>query len=728
MLNQGIKINKNSIKKYSEKIFLSSIYILAFSLPLGIFFSKIAFIILVSVWLIFVITNGIPNKKLNSKSAKFFLFAILLYFVFHFIGFIYTSNLFKGYRNVSVKIYLLLFPIIFITNQKTIRSRIGVTFGYFVLGNLTTSLIMLGRAFVRSISFDNGKIVFQASVDARYSFFESISQGGNYFFYSDLSFFGHPTYVAMYVLVAIIILLFYNKISDSSIKFIDRFFANRKVRIATLIFLLSVIFLLSSKAVLLSTFVVVGLYFVVSDMKNKYAYVAVFMLFMVFFGARNSRINTYLQYAAEKSFFGSELKSGTQRFFLWQAGLEIYKENYLLGVGTGDVGDELRQHSRFDKLKKLNNIHNEYLESLVKLGIPGVFSFLLVLFAGFWYSYQKNNYFLFLFFLIFSVNFIFETMLNRVGGTLFFGFFAGFIFIFDEFEFSKEFYVKKEKICRFLLFLLNFVVLIWYFSRGLNLDFYSSSISKVWFEIRNPNLLLLSDISTLTKVLWAKIFYVPNLFWLRVFDITLICISLVVFYDLFEKKYQKNRIIFVITSVLIVVLLSFTNIFYINSLFFLSFALVVRVFYDFFKKKTFGRKRVVLPVIIFIFFIKIISETNFQNSDYYKLRQIKSFSENVLVRSNTIVLLGVKDNKDEIENFDELVNFVQNPENKITEYYTNIRLLPFLVNKKGVVESYEFCSKSDKILILKKDLQKQNIILDRQILLNNDRYIVLSGG
>ncbi|MDD4142160.1 MAG: O-antigen ligase family protein [Bacteroidales bacterium] len=69
-----------------------------------------------------------------------------------------------------------------------------------------------------------------------------------------------------------------------------------------------------------------------------------------------------------------------QRFCYWDAGFRIWKDHPVFGVGTGDVRDELDKKyatdfPRLDSIYRLN-IHNQYLQIAVQLGIAGLIIFL----------------------------------------------------------------------------------------------------------------------------------------------------------------------------------------------------------------------------------------------------------------------------------------------------------------------------------------------------------------
>lgn len=120
-----------------RNIYLFGVFLLAASLPLSIFTTSIAEIILILNWIL----EGKFLIRLNSlKKNKAFLFIGSLYFL-HLAGLIYTSDFSYAFHDLKIKLPILLLPLIFSTSDKisikTIRSILIV----FVFSVLISSLI-----------------------------------------------------------------------------------------------------------------------------------------------------------------------------------------------------------------------------------------------------------------------------------------------------------------------------------------------------------------------------------------------------------------------------------------------------------------------------------------------------------------------------------------------------------------------------------------------------------
>mgnify|MGYP000624865464 CR=1 FL=1 len=89
----------------------------------------------------------------------------------------------------------------------------------------------------------------------------------------------------------------------------------------------------------------------------------------------------------------------TMRFIFWKTGAKLFKDNWMFGVGTGDVnksflseyGKSTNGEIRTFKLRS----HNQYLSTGIALGVVGLFIFLFIL-VYYWNSYTGSLNFLFI--------------------------------------------------------------------------------------------------------------------------------------------------------------------------------------------------------------------------------------------------------------------------------------------------------------------------------------------
>ena len=122
-----------------------------------------------------------------------------------------------------------------------------------------------------------------------------------------------------------------------------------------------------------------------------------------------------------------------QRMEIWKISLEIIKENFLIGVGTGDVKDELLKHYEekgmsFAKHYNLN-AHGQYFQTFITLGFFGFISLILLFIIPFFQSFKNRNIIYFSFLVIVAFNILVESMFENQAGVVFYTFFNSFLFL-----------------------------------------------------------------------------------------------------------------------------------------------------------------------------------------------------------------------------------------------------------------------------------------------------------
>jgi len=127
------------------------------------------------------------------------------------------------------------------------------------------------------------------------------------------------------------------------------------------------------------------------------------------------------------------------RYYLWQCIPDVMDKSWIFGKGTGDSQIALNQGfikiNLVEQARNNYNAHNQFLESLVSLGLVGLVLMLTLIFYPIYYLLKKGEAFLpILFLAIISINFMLESMLSRIVGILFFALFYGLFFCFKKSE------------------------------------------------------------------------------------------------------------------------------------------------------------------------------------------------------------------------------------------------------------------------------------------------------
>jgi len=126
-------------------------------------------------------------------------------------------------------------------------------------------------------------------------------------------------------------------------------------------------------------------------------------------------------------------KSELQRLEYWKASLSLIKQNWLTGVGTGDVTDAFsheydRTHSKLEPSFR-GTSHNQYLYMGVAFGIGGMLFFLAWLIIPPLYVRAFHDYYFVSFFAIMILSMLTEDTIRYQAGLNFMAFFAS-LFLF----------------------------------------------------------------------------------------------------------------------------------------------------------------------------------------------------------------------------------------------------------------------------------------------------------
>ncbi|HXB39609.1 MAG TPA: O-antigen ligase family protein [Bacteroidia bacterium] len=392
-------------EKTVNKVLVALLALVVFFLPFK-FLVNLFIVLALITWL-----AGNPFKALFTKN-KFTkcLLAILVFYLLHAIAFFYTNNIEESFFSLEIKISLLIFPLIFYTENYTWH-QMKFFVRSFVLGNLLCCLLCLGHAG-----------------------YLTLTEEKNYFFYQDLSWFQHPSYFSMYL-------------TFSSVALLQKKIFTRLQNLLCLVIFTLFILLLSSKTGITIHFLfllMVGVAYFLG--KGNYLKVALFALasglvlfLLVYFvpPVKERFQNVVRAFDSDKT-DKSATESTAVRMLIWQEAKKIIKKKPLLGVSPGDANDALyasyKEHGLTGAYEKKLNAHSQYFQTGVGLGFVGLTSLLAMFILPF---FQKPRKLLVFFLLISAVNFLTESMLQTMAGCIFFGYFYALLC------FDKELNPKK---------------------------------------------------------------------------------------------------------------------------------------------------------------------------------------------------------------------------------------------------------------------------------------------
>ncbi|MGB0915471.1 MAG: O-antigen ligase family protein, partial [Crocinitomicaceae bacterium] len=300
------------------------------------------------------------RDRLNWKNSSVWILAL---FVLHLIGLIYSKNIDFGLSDVSMKLSFLAFPVYFILVKNFNKSRLMDLVS--LIGSLSV-LVCIGVAYYTLIVDD----------------FNVLSTE------SDFSLFMHRGYQAIYWSIGVLWSI-YSVLSKRKYKW---------GHLLLTVILIAGVFLTYSKAGILMlaiSFAIIFILLITKFKKIRLALISVIGLVLVslLINAITPKPLARFKVLASTLFEDSQGKevnqndSNSQRLLMWETSLELLKENPILGVGTGDVKDELKQRNKdkgLNHLVELNlNSHNQFLNIGVALGGIGVLIMILLVVTPF---------------------------------------------------------------------------------------------------------------------------------------------------------------------------------------------------------------------------------------------------------------------------------------------------------------------------------------------------------
>jgi O-antigen ligase len=390
--------------------------LIAFFLPFGINYA--IFIILWSVSFF-----AFDDVKLGLKRAfkNKWSYILIGFFFLHAFGYFFSQNKSDALTAIEIKLSFLAFPILlFASNYNELQvKKIVIS---FVSACILVSFMCLFRAF-----------------------YLYLFQDTNAFFYSEFSYFMHPSYFAMYLIFAqLIVMLFYSKwLSHLS-------YLNVKIGFISFLFLVS-IFLCSSKMGLITAFLLlpITLFIILFNKGYKKVIIALILGLVLgisiaykLFPSPFERLKVAFKVTASaETIDKTDAESTAVRILIWKESVKLIKQNILFGTTVGDANDKLIQAYEKEGLtgaliKKLN-AHNQFLQTFIGTGIIGFILLLIMTIGALIYGFLKKNYLLVLFSILISFNFLVESMLQAQAGFIFFVFFLCILLKYNFYKLTK---------------------------------------------------------------------------------------------------------------------------------------------------------------------------------------------------------------------------------------------------------------------------------------------------
>ncbi len=369
-------------------------------------------VVLMLIWLLAALINLVISLKNGEKIKflkwEFLAFAVLVdFYLLHVIGMFYSSNLEYGFFDLEIKMSLFIIPLLIFVRAKFYSDKLLLFFKALIIGLLISFILNLLMAYL------------------------AFSEDGNrlHFYYSRLSSEVHPSYMALYVSLALIAIIHYWKkvqiVSNLQISFLLKFLIS--------VVLLSYLFLLSSKAGIIAFSIATTAYVALHLVKRlkpiAVLFISIFMLTIpVLIVSLVPNISVRFKDVAEVfkklENLNVDSESGSVvRLAIIKADWQLSVDNLPWGVGTGDVKETIVEYHQSNGsvyiTERYLNAHNQFAQSTIALGILGLLLLLLFFVFGFVHAFRQNKVVLSIFLLLLFIHFLFESMFETQAGVVF---------------------------------------------------------------------------------------------------------------------------------------------------------------------------------------------------------------------------------------------------------------------------------------------------------------------
>ena len=368
-------------------IFWNSLYIAFLLLPLGINLPTPFFIISIILGLVNFIKS---NKKFVFENQVVLLFPV--YFIIMSGSLFYTDNISYGLNLLQRSLSLLLFPIIFLFVKED-ASTVRKLFDFLLLGLIISFFVNF------SITIYNLETFLRSPINIWNSFIRD-----------DFSKLINSNYLSLYILL---VLSYYLKNNLDS-----------RLRTAVVVILFLYLFLLASMAAYMILIIMtLLLIFNISNRNRRHTMMIMFLLgIIVFFN--NPRVSDFYyrvrNYSTTMEYDNATIEKA--RVLSWDASIMLIKEAPLLGYGIGDANDVLvkkyRELGYTFNYENNYNAHNQFFQTLLQTGILGLLVLVVIFIVLALRLKRSRNEFSV--FIILFISLLFESMLVRFNGIVFF--------------------------------------------------------------------------------------------------------------------------------------------------------------------------------------------------------------------------------------------------------------------------------------------------------------------
>jgi len=342
--------------------------------------------------------HAVTRRDISTYLGKGPALWFIAYYVLLFMGLLWTENLPFALSKLENKLAFVLMPVLLFF---AVRKWSNVEWKQLLVYSLLFTLVMYEILALR-------RFMVQSQTSWQFEFLAS-----------RFSIFMHRSYFACYLVIGIV-LLFENLRSTFSVFSVLLIF----------FFSLGVLQTESKAGILCLIFVFVfQLARVINSKNNRLLWIlsSSFLILISVILTTNNPIRTRFEtmwssIENSKTKNNNTVESNSARIIMWNTSVDVWKDNFLFGVGTGDYDDALteknRQYKNLGVASERLNAHNQFLNTGVQLGLIGVVVLFMIFLSAYFNPTKSVWYTLIL--VVFFINFLVESFLETQAGIILF--------------------------------------------------------------------------------------------------------------------------------------------------------------------------------------------------------------------------------------------------------------------------------------------------------------------
>lgn len=366
--------------------------------------------LLVVIFFVYTVYGVLKRNLVFKTNRVFYLF--ILFYILYVIGILFTNNMQQSLDYLEYKLSFIVFPLLFSFQLKQDRLRIELVGGMFLVGVVST--MVLGIINSAICYFDDGS----------FSCFLTVS----------ISPIHHPTYFVVYLLFGILLswIGWYRKWAYYKLAWIVPF-----TFLALILHVLSLS--LAGILFLMIFFFFAAVYLIYRKWGKKLAVAGLIIVPVIAYlfvtkvpqveGEYNNAKWYMDQYMRDPESFVKNtpypMSGSEERLILWTVASGILA-THPMGVGTGNVDDimfeQLNKLGQAELAEKKLNPHNQFLQTGIEIGWLGLLVFLILLGYVIHLAWKFRSGLLLLLATSLAFNSLFESMLQRQSGIVFYTF------------------------------------------------------------------------------------------------------------------------------------------------------------------------------------------------------------------------------------------------------------------------------------------------------------------